>query len=110
MPCRDGVREMFVAKPKEQLGEQAVVKRMVRRREEEEHGGAWKVAFADFCLALLCLFLVMWLLAVRQQENLQDLLKAAGGRMFEEGRGRMHESVGGPRGSLIAHEPLRDSD
>ena len=27
------------------------------------HGGAWKVAFADFMTAMMCFFLVMWLLA-----------------------------------------------
>lgn len=26
------------------------------------HGGAWKVAFADFMTAMMCFFLVMWLL------------------------------------------------
>lgn len=26
------------------------------------HGGAWKVAFADFMTALMCFFLVMWLM------------------------------------------------
>lgn len=88
-------------------GQQAVVKRVTRRHGEEGHGGsAWKVAFADFCLALLCLFLVMWLMASRQQEHLQDLLKAAGGSLLDEGRGKVSMSMGGPRGSLIAREPL----
>ncbi|HVZ36625.1 MAG TPA: flagellar motor protein MotB [Polyangiaceae bacterium] len=87
--------------------EQAVVKRVARRGHDEEgHNGAWKVAFADFCLALLCLFLVMWLLAARQQEALQELLKAAGGSLLDDGRGRMSESLGGPRGALISREPL----
>ena len=87
--------------------QQAVVKRVSRRHAEEGHGSAaWKVAFADFCLALLALFLVMWLMASRQQEHLQELLKAAGGSLLDEGRGRMSESLGGPRGSLIAREPL----
>ncbi len=27
------------------------------------HGGAWKVAFADFMTAMMCFFLVMWLLS-----------------------------------------------
>jgi chemotaxis protein MotB len=27
------------------------------------HGGSWKVALADFMTALMCFFLVMWLLA-----------------------------------------------
>ncbi len=83
-----------------------VVKRVRRREAAEAHGGSWKVAFADFCLALLCLFLVMWLMAVRQAQELQELLKAAGGNLVDEGRGRMPESLGGPRGSLIAREPL----
>jgi chemotaxis protein MotB len=99
---------MHVPKPlsKPEKADQAVVKRVRRRKGEEGHSTAWKIAFADFCLALLCLFLVMWLMAVRQAESLQDLLKAAGGRMFDEGRGRMSESLGGPRGSLISREPL----
>jgi chemotaxis protein MotB len=88
-------------------GQQAVVKRVTRRHFDEGHGSAaWKVAFADFCLALLALFLVMWLMATRQQEHLQELLKAAGGSLLDEGRGRMSVSMGGPRGSLIAREPL----
>ena len=38
-----------------------------------------EVAFADFVLALMCLFLVLWVLAARDQENLQQLLTAGGG-------------------------------
>ncbi|HWK50983.1 MAG TPA: flagellar motor protein MotB [Steroidobacter sp.] len=88
-------------------GQQAIVKRVSRRHGEEGHGSAaWKVAFADFCLALLALFLVMWLMASRQQEHLQDLLKAAGGSMIDEGRGKLAMSMGGPRGSLIDRQPL----
>jgi chemotaxis protein MotB len=87
-------------------GEHTVVKRVSRKHAEEAHGSAWKVAFADFCLALLCLFLVLWLMAARQQEYLQDLLKQAGGGLIDEGRGRMVETAGGPRGSLISREPM----
>jgi chemotaxis protein MotB len=88
-------------------GQQAVVKRVSRRQGEEGHGSAaWKVAFADFCLALLALFLVMWLMASRQAEHLEDLLKAAGGSLIDEGRGKISMSMGGPRGSLIDRNPL----
>ena len=95
-PFPAGAPEIRVANflSKTGMPEQAVVKRARRKKGEEEHSAAWKIAFADFCLALLCLFLVMWLMAVRQAESLQDLLKAAGGRMFDEGRGRMSESIG----------------
>lgn len=88
-------------------GQQAIVKRAPRRQSEEGHGSAaWKVAFADFCLALLALFLVMWLMASRQAEHLEDLLKAAGGSLIDEGRGKVSMSMGGPRGSLIDRQPL----
>ncbi|GFE84387.1 chemotaxis protein LafU [Steroidobacter agaridevorans] len=88
-------------------GQQTIVKRVSRGHGDEGHGGAaWKVAFADFCLALLSLFLVMWLMASRQAEHMEDLLKAAGGTLVDEGRGRMSMSMGGPRGSLIDRNPL----
>jgi len=31
------------------------------------HGGAWKVAFADFVTAMMALFIVLWLLAIRRR-------------------------------------------
>lgn len=85
---------------------EAVIKRVSRRHEDEGHGGAWKVAFADFCLALMCLFLVMWVLAARSQERAEEVMRSAGGKMMDEGQGYMPETVGGPRGSLISREPL----
>ncbi len=33
------------------------------------HGGAWKVAFADFMTAMMCFFLVMWLLSSSTEES-----------------------------------------
>lgn len=90
---------------------EAVIKRVSRRHDDEGHGGAWKVAFADFCLALMCLFLVMWVLAARNQERAEEVMRAVGGQQMDEGRGVMPESMGGPRGSLISREPLpRDPD
>jgi chemotaxis protein MotB len=86
-------------------GGEVVVRKVVRKHGDDAHGSAWKVAFADFCLALLALFLVLWLLATREQERLQELLKTPTS-MIDEGRGRLMESAGGPRGSLISREPM----
>ncbi|WCM93788.1 OmpA family protein [Acidovorax sp. NCPPB 2350] len=86
--------------------EATIVKRGGGKHHDDEHGGAWKVAFADFCLALLCLFLVLWLMAARQTESLQEVMQAYGGRMLNEGSGTTAESLGGPRGSLIERMPL----
>lgn len=38
-----------------------IVKRRARRGQEEVHSGAWKVAFADFTLAMMALFMVLWI-------------------------------------------------
>ena len=46
-----------------------IVKRAVRRDHDDDHGGSWKVAFADFCLALMCLFLLLWVLGARDEEE-----------------------------------------
>lgn len=86
--------------------EATVIKRVSRANHDDGHGGAWKVAFADFCLALMCLFLVMWVLAARNQERAEEIMRAVGGRTMDEGKGVMPETMGGPRGSLISREPL----
>src|SRR5690606_24363640 len=85
---------------------ETVIKRSSRKHDDHGHGGAWKVAFADFCLALMCLFLVMWVLAARSQERAEEVMRAAGGKITDEGMGYMPETMGGPRGSLISREPL----
>ena len=34
---------------------------------EAAHGGSWKVAFADFAIAMMALFLVLWLVAATNE-------------------------------------------
>lgn len=52
----------------ERRNEIIIVKR--RRDDEEEayHGGVWKIAFADFMTALMCFFLVMWLVSAANED------------------------------------------
>ena len=40
-----------------------------KRGHEAHHGGAWKVAYADFVTAMMAFFLVMWLLAMVPPEK-----------------------------------------
>ncbi|KRW55420.1 LafU [Aeromonas allosaccharophila] len=49
--------------------EQIIVKRQQRRNSGPKGGGAWKVAFADFTLAMMAFFMVLWILAVSNQEE-----------------------------------------
>jgi chemotaxis protein MotB len=37
--------------------------------EEGHHGGVWKIAFADFMTAMMCFFLVMWLISVADEHT-----------------------------------------
>ncbi|WP_033138143.1 lateral flagellar motor protein LafU [Aeromonas finlandensis] len=49
--------------------EQIIVKRQPRRSSGAKGSGAWKVAFADFALAMMALFMVLWIFAVSNQEE-----------------------------------------
>jgi chemotaxis protein MotB len=53
----------------EEGGEPLIIVRRSRRKKHGHHGGAWKVAYADFVTAMMAFFLVMWLIGVgtRQQ-------------------------------------------
>ena len=87
---------------KKEHAEEAIIKRGGRKHQEDEHGSAWKVAFADFCLALMCLFLVLWVLAARNAERAEEALAAA--KKLSDGRERILDLDGGARGSLLGRE------
>lgn len=87
-------------------GHATIVKKVSKKGHDEAHGGAWKVAFADFVLALMCLFLVLWILAARSSEQAaEDVRRAQGGKMFEDG-GTMIARQERQQGSLIPREPV----
>src|SRR5208283_491133 len=45
---------------------------IVRRRsalEDTHHGGAWKIAFADFMTAMMAFFLVLWIISATDKNT-----------------------------------------
>ena len=40
---------------------------MAKKKGHGHHGGAWKVAYADFVTAMMALFLVLWLVSQDQK-------------------------------------------
>ena len=46
-----------------------IVKRGGNDHEEGHHGGMWKIAFADFMTAMMCFFLVMWLVNAANEQT-----------------------------------------
>src|SRR5678815_3470609 len=49
-----------------------VVKR-IRKVQGGHHGGAWKIAYADFVTAMMAFFLLMWLLGSTTKADLQGI-------------------------------------
>ena len=48
-------------------GATIIVVRKKKRGHDSHHGGAWKVAYADFVTAMMAFFMVMWILGMDQQ-------------------------------------------
>lgn len=46
-----------------------IIKRHSGGHEEGAHGGAWKIAYADFMTAMMAFFLVMWLVNAANEET-----------------------------------------
>lgn len=51
-----------------------IIKRNIRRTHAGGHGGAWKVAFADFMLALMSLFMVMWIMGQVSEKDRKAIM------------------------------------
>ncbi|WP_430460180.1 flagellar motor protein MotB [Thalassolituus sp. LLYu03] len=72
----------------ENLGpHQNIIVRRYKKAKHDDHGGAWKVAMADFALAMMALFLVLWVI---NSSNEQQRAAISGyfqdPKAFEEGK------------------------
>ncbi|MCW4631527.1 MULTISPECIES: flagellar motor protein MotB [Marinomonas] len=50
-----------------------VIRRVKKIKKGGRHSGAWKIALADFALAMMALFLVLWILSVASPEELASI-------------------------------------
>ncbi len=50
-------------------GQSVIIKKVRKKGHGGGHGGAWKVAYADFVTAMMAFFLLMWLLAMVSPEK-----------------------------------------
>lgn len=51
----------------------SIIIKKVKKRGHAGHGGAWKVAYADFVTAMMAFFLLLWLLSSVSQEQLEGI-------------------------------------
>ncbi|PKM44205.1 MAG: motility protein MotB [Gammaproteobacteria bacterium HGW-Gammaproteobacteria-1] len=91
---------------------QPIVVKKIKKGGHGHHGGAWKVAYADFVTAMMAFFLLMWLLGSTTQEERVGISDFFQNPSAIEGPGGASTSMielGGamevPRGE---GEPLRD--
>jgi chemotaxis protein MotB len=61
-----------MAKKGEDTKRPIVIKR-IKKAEHGHHGGAWKVAYADFVTAMMAFFLLMWLLNATTKEQKEGI-------------------------------------
>jgi chemotaxis protein MotB len=57
----------------EDLSQRPVVIKRVKKVKGGHHGGAWKIAYADFVTAMMAFFLLMWLLGSTAQGDLEGI-------------------------------------
>ena len=73
-----------------------IIVKKVKKGHEGHHGGAWKVAYADFVTAMMALFLLLWILATANPSQ-----KAAIAQYFRD-PGVFETSTGGGGNNPIA--------
>jgi len=53
--------------------QQPIVVKKIKKTAAGSHGGAWKIAYADFVTAMMAFFMLMWLLGSTTQADLQGI-------------------------------------
>jgi chemotaxis protein MotB len=83
-----------------------IVLKKVEESGHGHHGGAWKVAYADFVTAMMAFFLLMWLLNATTEEQRQGLADYfAPANAF----GRSQSGSGAPFGGNTPHQTAQMS-
>lgn len=92
-------------------GHTTIIKRSSRKGHDAVHGGAWKVAFADFTLAMMALFMVLWIMgAVTEEERKEIVSLLNSDSLFDGMSGMPITQLNGSGGSVtvLAGKPKPD--
>ena len=76
---------------REDKHDQIIVKRRSKRGHNQDHSGAWKVAFADFALAMMALFMVLWV--IQPQADAERIAKEVMASTVIEGGAGVFDDV-----------------
>src|SRR5436190_17262137 len=53
--------------------DQPIIIKKVKKAHAAHHGGAWKIAYADFVTAMMAFFLLLWLISMTTDEQKKGL-------------------------------------
>jgi len=82
---------------------QTIIIKKIKKDGHGHHGGAWKVAYADFVTAMMAFFLLLWLLNVAENEDLSGIadyfaptigLQSSSGIGFKGGKESIEKDTG----------------
>jgi hypothetical protein len=65
---------------------QPIIIKRVKKGGHAVHGGAWKIAYADFVTAMMAFFLLMWLLGSTTEGDRKALPPTTSGNWLRAGR------------------------
>ncbi|MEG5551418.1 putative lateral flagellar export/assembly protein LafU [Enterobacter wuhouensis] len=87
-----------------------IIKRSSRKSHDAFHGGAWKVAFADFTLAMMALFMVLWIMGSVTEEERKEIVSQLNGQSIFDGQTLSPITQPHGMGGKIAVTEKRDTD
>ena len=81
---------------------QTIVRKVEIIEESGHHGGAWKVAYADFMTAMMAFFLLLWILSSADEQKLRGIAEYFTNATMPNGSGLLDGATFGPPGTLNA--------
>ena len=79
-----------------------IIKRVEDDGHDGHHGGAWKVAYADFMTAMMAFFLLLWILSSADEQKLRGIAEYFTDATEPGGLGVLDGASLGPPGTLSA--------
>ncbi|WIY51818.1 flagellar motor protein MotB [Devosia sp. YIM 151766] len=70
--------------------DQPIIIKKIKKAKHVHHGGAWKIAYADFVTAMMAFFLLLWLISMtspEQKEGLADYFAPSAASVSSSGSG-----------------------
>ena len=87
-----------------------IIKRGGKKAHHGVHTGAWKVAFADFTLAMMALFMVLWIMGSVTEEERKEIVSQLNGQSIFDGHTLSPITQPHGMGGKLAVTEKRDSE